>query len=295
LAQEQIPPWVKWATRWVLNTDEERFRELVRELARKDIAAELYDRLYWLGKTRIVLGSGAGIPTGREYRVEADLPPCRQGHGSGRGTVYFTRDIGYLYLGYQCAAGAPGTAMRAGYISPEGEVKTRPEWLYGLHSLLYRRLGTGARPLLDLARQAEQAGDREVASVLRRLYAILEASKDIVEEIRGADYSWDAEEEAREVERRVGRAVELLRRAKEAARKKDTEELERLLDAFVLKWLGVRLHEVARHIGGGIKSRRVEDALRLYTVEPRHLLKAIDTFDVFVTVAEHFGLEVERW
>jgi len=297
-------------TRRVLGVDEEGFKEVTREFAREELLMEHDTRRRRLADAGIVLGSVEQVPVRRrEYEAVAEVPLCRERHGDGKGVFRVVLDGAWgamlLYLEHRCEEDADGASGRVEDICYVygGKAYTEPHMLYALYEFLYKELGTGARPLLELARKAEEEGGGDVAGVLKKVYAILEASKDIIEEIEKADYSGVVAELEREAEKRVERAIKLLREAKEVAGRGDTSRLKELLYTPVFEvggrtetgvvvrehiWLDDIIDELykAKHRprAGGKK----EDA-----AVPEHILKEEDIYEAILTVAEHFGLEVE--
>jgi len=313
----------------VLNASEDLFRDLVREIARMEVnilVANIYtERLKDLETYNIEL-SEAGPLEGVEYSVDVEIPVCHRYYGNNHGTISVVSKYKYLLLGVKCK-GSPRLydyVMGAGsYLLHTSKLVTTledeynlyrklvitPNEAYNLYKLLYKELGTGARPLLELAKKAEQAGDREVAGILRKLYALLETSKDIIEEIEQADYSQVVSKIASEmVERRVEEAVELLRQAKEAAKRGDIEELEVLLGTGLFKTptpeiITITLRDIidylSREAGETIADHMLwrgfskiieEEIAEIITAE---VMKRIDILDALITAAEHFGLYVD--
>jgi len=243
----------------------------------------------------------------RKHRVWLDIPLCQKRYGDSRGAVeaelrdnLSCEDGISIGLVAYCRAKEPpeglellfeltgtppedrvldyvGSGLHA-CVKGTGEVTTEMWQLEHLHEFLYGELGTGARPLLELAKRAEEAGDKDMAGILKKLYAVMEASGDVIEEIKQG-YRAEVPEEA------VERAVELLRRAKEAARKGDLERLNRLLDTPVIEsgWARITLYDI---ITEGYPVREV--------YEGRDYLERADIYDAIITAAEHFGLEVRR-
>jgi len=309
--------------RMILNTDEEKFREFVRELVRRAIfLSQCYDRLERLARAYVVLGSirpderkygGYGTiimiaPGGeviyveaieRMYEAIAEVPLCRERYGSGQGVFYAIVTGDQLKLECRCVAGGvsirpTGTSTGVAVIWHDGLVEMRLRTLYDLYKFFYKEVGTGARPLLDLAEQAEERGDREVAGVLKRLYALLEASKGTISEVEQKDYSGvEAAVDEREVEKRVEEAVELLRKAKELAREGDTERLIGFVtdNKLVLsRWYIIWLNEIVRYLERG-KGVAIEEIL---AEDIGEVAREIGICNMALTMAERLGLAV-RW
>jgi len=306
-----------------LNTDEERFRELVRELVRRAIfLSQCYDRLEQLARAYAVLGSirpderkyggygtmimaapGGGVihveAVERIYEAIAEVPLCRERYGSGQGVFYAIVTGIWLKLECRCVAGGVGirpdrTSTGAAIIRHDGLVEMRllPR-LYDLYKFFYKEVGTGARPLLDLADQAEKRGDEGVAGVLKRLYALLEASKGTFSEIEQKDYSGvEAAVDEREVEKRVEEAVEILRKAKELAREGDTDRLISFVidNRLVLsQWFIIWLNEIVRYLKRG-KEMTIEGIL---AEDIGEVVREIDIHSAALAVAER--LSPVRW
>jgi len=296
LPQEQL-------SRRVLEVDEESFKWFVRELAKEEFRGSLYARKDELGTSSIILGAGMP-PEGVLGKVVVDAPLCKsEVYGGGRGIV----DVVVTKLGMVLRVFCGTTpanlfdivSLNIVYISrPTAENYITPMSLYDLYRLLYKEAGVGARPLLELARQAEEEGDKGTAGVLRRLYAILEASKDIIEEIGEADYGEAREQEKKTVERKVEEALDLLRKAKEAARRGDEAGLKMLLDETIFqtqKYTQIRLSDIIDHLAGERKREGgIWELFNAIQEDPVIALKIADIYDAFITAAEHFGLEV-RW
>jgi len=281
-------------TRIVLETDEELFRVFAQWLAKNKLLRPYFTREGWLMSTDIVLGYAR--PDEGRYETEVESPLCRERYGSSWGVFSIAILATTLRLGLRCAAGHKDEYdVAVAYVRSSGETTTHPPEFYILYHFLYRHVGTGARPLLDLAEKAEQAGDKGLADMLKRLYALLEASKDIIEEIEKMDYSHIEVRVKREIEGIAKRATELLREAKEAARKGDREELDRLLNTAAINITGYRIK-----LGSMITE--LYDRF-IYDIDyPHHrkiasavrALKRADIYEAIITVAEHFGLEVKR-
>jgi len=290
LAQAQLSE----AARRVLEVDEESFKGLVRELARSELLKRHDNRRSRLADTRIVLGHiRRGV---RRYEAVVEAQSCREDHGSGQGVFYVYVTSASLELGFHCVAGYISPSATAATIWDDGEVTTSPQRLYYLYHFLYKWMGIGDRPLLELARQVEEKGDREVASILRKIYAVLEVSRDIIEEIRGADHSTTEARVEEEVKRKVEEAVMLLRRAKELARKGDTKNLRGLLDIEVVEAPRITLSDIINHLKTGqeYNINFLLSTYRPYTPMLINTLREEDIYDTFITVAEHFGLEIKR-
>lgn len=282
----------------VLDTGEERFRELVRELARR---AQYHIRRDRLRFSVIILGSIR--PGERKYGAIVEAPLCGQRYGDGQGIFYVNVDqylmnyFRFMNLEFNCAADRSGKPIRgvAAYILLNGWVVTDPLRLYNLYKILYKEVGTGARPLLELAGQAEANGDREAANALKKIYAILEASKDIIGEIEQGDYSnVKVGVDERELELKVDEAVELLIKAKKLAREGDITRLRDLLrhsEIVVTPRYTISLEDI-------ILGKRLWDLIEeLSAYSPKDLgevLREADIYDAIITVAEYFGLKVER-
>jgi len=298
LAQPQLPE----LARRVLGVDEERFRGFIEDLVLRAIDKREADLLI----AGIVLG-GLGRGGGIKYSATTAIPYCREKYRTDTGIVSINKKGSFVMLDIFCSTKAkPSTRIktdivifdfwRAGSMAVTIPVTT-PERLYYLYEYLYRRLGIGAGPLLDLAREAEAEGDRETASTLRKLYTLLEASGNIIREIEEKDYEQVAEKEVIE---KADNAVELLREAREAARKGDTEKLSKLLGKVALEVEGRRatLGGIIDHLAGK-GSEEVESLVEMlsdYSApdDPKDLLERIDIYEAVITVAEHLGLEVER-
>jgi len=288
------------AARRVLEVDEESFKVVVRELARSELFAKHYTRKNRLADTHIVLGHIRKSGKGYVPVVDvADVPLCRENYGDGRGVFHVDVTAFGLELRFHCIAGHTSLGMSAATMD-NGQATVSPWRLYRLHEFLYKELGTGARPLLELARKAEEEGGGDVAGVLRKLYAILEASGDIVREIEQADYSRVAEEEVeKQAERKAEEALRLLRRAKELARKGDTKGLRELLEGIKVieaQPRGITLDDIIYYLRTGWEDN-IKNLLSTYPYTPWMLnivLREEDIYDVFITVAEHLGLEIKR-
>jgi len=274
--------------RKILEIDGQRFRELVENLARNVLTMRLEE----LSKTRIYLAPAA--PVGRVYSVEVRVPRCwRQG---GRGTVSVIVGASSIELGVSCGGTPPAPPARHGIALIDADRQsayTTPGLLYGLYRVLYRNLGTGAAPLLWLAREAGGRGDVEMAGVLERLHAILEASGGVVEEVELED---PVRAVAEEVRQRAEEAAHLLRMAREAARRGDTERLERLLSIDVITAGRVRisLGDIVRHLAGEADAN-VFQVLNYPVITGEHELSLVDIYGVFVETAEHLNLEIQSW
>jgi len=298
-AQTQLPEQAKS----VLEVDEERFRGFVEDLVLRAIDKRKTD----LGDREIVLGrSGQGCRTSYcVYCVTTAIPYCKEKYHDDTGIISIyvnVRGLVMLVDTYCSTTAKPYTKYTKieAYTNIETFpfaklsstiIYTRPYMIYSLYKHLYKELGIGARPLLELAKKAEEEGDKEMAGILRKIYAILEASKDIIREIEEADYSQAAEE-----------AVKLLRETKNAAMAGDTERLSRLLGRAVIDIGGrsVTLGDIVDHLAGE-GNKEIENLLNMlpspaYHVprDPEALLKLVDIYDAIITVAEHFGLEVRR-
>jgi len=300
LTQTQLPEWA----RGVLEVGAEEFKRLARRLARVELYAKHDARKNRLAYfTIIALGR---IRLGwRRYDVEAEVPYCREKYGDSRGVLYAYMTDTLIYFGYYCIALYTVTSINAVLIR-DGEATTSPHELYELYEFLYKKMGTGARPLLDLAIKAEAEGDREVAGVLRKLYAVIETSGDIIREIEQADYSGAKEGLEEEVERKTREAVELLKRAKELARKGDTEGLRKLLETVVFelpvifeppRYDAITLGDIVHYLR--TREGKIKYLLSAYHPRPYisllvDALREEDIYDVIITAAEHFGLEVRR-
>jgi len=277
------------AAELVLQVEERRFRELVENLVRNVLTMRFEE----LSRTRIYLGSVALVERG--YSVRARLTYCKR-YG-GRGTVSVTVGVSSIELRVECSGTPPVPPARHGTALIDADRQsayTTPGLLYGLYRLLYRNLGTGADPLLWLAREARGKGDAEVAGVLERLHAVLEASGGIVEEVEREDL---AKAVADEVEGRVEESVHLLRAAKEAAKRGDTRRLEALLGMDVITAPGgavrVTLGDILRYLAGE-RVGSVEWVLNYPVIVAESELALIDIYGVFVEAAEHLNLGVQR-
>jgi len=291
LAQEQL---LEIAKR-ILEVDEERFKELVRELARSELIKRHNNRRSRLADTRIVLGHiRRGV---RRYEAVVKAQSCREDYGGGQGVfyVYVTAVVHELKLGFRCIASYISHSVETAIIWDDGQVTTSPWRLYYLYYFLYKWVGIGTRPLLDLAKKTEEEGDREVAGILRKIYAILEVSKDIVREIEEADYSSAETGLEKEVERKTREVVELLKRAKELARRGNTEGLRGLLDIEVVESPRITLSDIINHLRTG-QEYNINFLLSTYRPYTSILgtLREEDIYDAILTAAEHFGLEI-RW
>jgi len=308
----------------ILNTDEERFREFVRELVRRAILiSQCYDHIERLARAYVVLGSirpderkyggygtiivaapGGGVihveAIERMYEAIAEVPLCRERYSNSQGVFYAIVTGVHLKLECRCVAGGvgirpAGTSTGVAIIRHDGLVEMRLLWtLYDLYKFFYKEIGTGARPLLDLADQAEKRGDEGVAGVLKRLYTLLEASKGTISEIEQKDYSSvEAAVDEREVEKRVEEAVGLLRKAKELAKEGNTERLIGFVidNKLVLsRWYIIWLDEIVRYLETG-RGMAIEEIL---SEDIGEIVKEIDICNAALTVANLLGLEV-RW
>jgi len=250
------------------------------------------------------------VPTeGVLGRVEVDTPLCKSKvYGGGRGAIDILGTKLGIVLRVFCGATLANLLDIAYTARPTAENYTTAKDLYSLYIALYEAVGVGARPLLELARQAEEKGDKVTAGMLRKLYAILEASKDIIEEIEQADYRWAEEQEKQTVERKVEEALDLLRKAKEAARRGDEARLKTLLGKTIFetpkytRWvtskkadlvLQIKLSDIINHLAGEREGEEgIWELFHAPQEDPVSASKRADIYDVFITVAEHFGLEV---
>jgi len=272
----------------VLQAEEGRFRGLVEHLARNVITMRLEE----LSGTKIYLGSAT--PAERGYSVRAEVPRCwRQG---GRGTASVAVGASGIELEVNCGGAPPAPLARHGIaLIDAGKLAayTTPGLLYGLYRLLYRDLGAGAGVLRRLAVEARKKNDAEVAGVLERLCEILGVSSGIVGEVERED---PVRAVAEEVKGRAEEALHLLRAAKEAARRGDTERLERLLsiDIIVAGRVRISLGDIVHHLAGERNSNVAQVLYYPVITAGEHELSLVDIYGVFVEAAERLGLEVQK-
>jgi len=279
----------------ILNTDEEKFRNFVRELVRRAISlSKCFDHIE---RMRVYVVLGSIRPGERKYEAIFELPLCRERYGNSQGVFYAIVTKYYLTLGCRCAAGSVDirpTGTVTATIRHDGLVEMGLLWtLYDLYKFFYKEIGTGARPLLDLAEQAEKRNDEGVTGVLKRLYTLLEASKDTISEIEQKDYSGVEVVDEREVEKKVEEAVELLRKAKELAKEGNTERLISFVidNKLVLsRWYIIWLNEIVRYLETG-RGVAIEEIL---SEDIGEIVKKVDICNAALTVANLLGLEV-RW
>jgi len=160
---------------------------------------------------------------------------------------------------------------------------------------LYRDLGTGADLLLVFAGKAEKAGNEVAASAIRNLHLLLRASAGRIREIEEADYSLAAD---REVGMKVGRAIRLLERAREAARGGDIGRLEEVLGTVVFEtpWYRITLGDIIEYLQGIYVGSVFRLLIELATPASgkvlREMVREIDIYRAFITAAKELGLEV---
>jgi len=287
----------------VLKIDEESFAGYVREITRRALTIyRVLDRRKRLKEKAIALGTIKPEQIRREYEIYVEIPYCQEQYSDSRGTIIAYTAFVLFGFGYGCLAKARyhdetddetlddfnyrRETVDAAYINIRNmEVMARPSMLYELYKFFYKELGVGARPLLDLARKAEEEGDKEVASVLTNLYAILETTKDIVREIEQADYSSvKIEIDEDEVEEKVEEALWILRRAKWLA------EHGSLADLIDLKTSPFALSPI--HQASTSKLIYGEIRLGYSRGELEEMMKEADIYNALITIAESLGLEV---
>jgi len=292
--------------RRVLEIDEGSFTEYVRELTRRALTAyKVLDRKKRLKKMAIALGTIRPEQIRRDYEISStEIPYCQEQYGDSRGAISAYIDFIVFGFGYGCLAKTRhddetnddendddvDMTVDAAYINRNMEVMARPSMLYDLYKFFYKELGTGARPLLELAEKAEQEGDKEVADVLRRIYALLEASKGIIREIEQKDYSGvKVEIDESEVERKVEEAVSIIARAKWLAK---YGSLANFIDLVTNSFALSPLHEPT--IRQLIYSATGEGRLLRFTRrELEETIREADIYDTIIRIAEQLGLEVK--
>lgn len=283
--------------RLVLGTDETRFRGFVGELVRRAMSRSF--RLFndELGSTVIALGRAAlADKEYKEYVVDAGVPVCQRGPGGGRGSLSISirgrgPGGGSVHLCVLCGGAPVWGPAEVAAVTGQGVFAVRLKDLLQLYRLFYKELGTGADVLLDLAKRAGEAGDKDMDKILTRLYLLLGTSASMVEEEVEAKQAAYSQAARAEVERWVEEAVHVLRLAKRAARRGDTKELENMLGAPVIDTpqYVITLGDILGHMAGK-RNPTIDGLLRDDTLaDPAEEMKTTDTLRVFMITADYIG------
>jgi len=289
-------PW--WANK-VLRVDEADLRRLVEYMAEKTPAASAAVLERRLASCGLALEAGAPRVAGRgpyssgsSYSVELGVP----GLGPAEFRIVYVELAEQLYLHAELSSGVRLGSRGAGrYSEEEGCFVVTPRTLYGLYRFLYRELGVGAEPLAELAREAEGAGDRALASYLGAAYIALEAAADTVASLEEADYSGVVlRPSAEEVGRAVERALGLLREAREAVGRGDLERARQAVEAvlFSTPEHRVRLKDFVKHLTKhpSLVILEVSRASILRT-SPGELVRTIDIYRALARASEAAGFK----